>query len=307
MSGAARSPADRLFDYVPSSGIKVPGSAGGNSNAGNPNADTSGSVTPSVTTEPMTIEPTTTQPRTTIPRSSEPTFTNPFDTVRPNSPAGERVPTTRSTLEDPVVPAPVAPSPAPSTRTPNSIQPNSIPAADDPFALPKGTQNEAPRSVEPTPITTGRPILPTENNVVPDVKPELPETKPVFDDPFAPQSTSSPNTDNKSNIGPALEAPTKKPLPAASDDPFAEPAPSTTQLEPMDAMRTWVDVTGKHRIRGQLQEILAEQGKVRILKETGRFTTVPLEKLGPDDRQFVAGHTTARGGESAKLAASSSR
>jgi hypothetical protein len=49
--------------------------------------------------------------------------------------------------------------------------------------------------------------------------------------------------------------------------------------------RHWVDNTGDFQIRGRL--ILILDGKVRILKETGRTTTVPLSRLSPADREYV--------------------
>ena len=39
-------------------------------------------------------------------------------------------------------------------------------------------------------------------------------------------------------------------------------------------MRQWVDDSGSFRVEGRL--ILILDGKVRLLKETGRTTTVPL-------------------------------
>jgi hypothetical protein len=50
-------------------------------------------------------------------------------------------------------------------------------------------------------------------------------------------------------------------------------------------MRQWVDDTGTFRVKGQL--ILILEGKVRLLKETGRTTTVPLTRLSAADRQYV--------------------
>lgn len=97
-------------------------------------------------------------------------------------------------------------------------------------------------------------------------------------------------------------APANEPQPPATpmsepvlDNPFAEPAPdrlSTTQrpLEPADAMRLWIDVTGKHQIRGQMKKILVAEQKVRILKDTGKYTTVPFARLSESDRTFVARH-----------------
>jgi SLA1 homology domain 1, SHD1 len=50
-------------------------------------------------------------------------------------------------------------------------------------------------------------------------------------------------------------------------------------------VRQWVDDTGTFRVKGRL--ILILDGKVRVLKETGRTTTVPLTRLSAADRQYV--------------------
>ena len=50
-------------------------------------------------------------------------------------------------------------------------------------------------------------------------------------------------------------------------------------------MRQWVDDSGTFRVQGRL--ILILEGKVRLLKETGRTTTVPLQRLSEADRAYV--------------------
>jgi hypothetical protein len=50
-------------------------------------------------------------------------------------------------------------------------------------------------------------------------------------------------------------------------------------------MRLWTDNTGKHQVRASLVMVL--DGKVRLKKETGRFTTVPLTRLSVGDLTFV--------------------
>lgn len=49
--------------------------------------------------------------------------------------------------------------------------------------------------------------------------------------------------------------------------------------------REWVDDSGTFHVKGRL--ILILDGKVRLLKETGRTTTVPMERLSAADRQYV--------------------
>lgn len=77
---------------------------------------------------------------------------------------------------------------------------------------------------------------------------------------------------------PAAEPPAEPAAPA-SDDPFS------TSINGQLPVRQWVDNTGDFRISGRLLLIL--DGKVRILKETGRTTTVPVERLSEGDREYV--------------------
>jgi hypothetical protein len=50
-------------------------------------------------------------------------------------------------------------------------------------------------------------------------------------------------------------------------------------------VREWVDDSGLFRVRGRLIGVL--DGKARILKESGRTTTVPTTRLSTADRGYV--------------------
>jgi hypothetical protein len=65
-------------------------------------------------------------------------------------------------------------------------------------------------------------------------------------------------------------------LPAAHVAPAAESS---------NAMRTWTDNTGKYRINARL--VIVGEGSVRLLKDTGKYTTVPFNRLSSDDLNFV--------------------
>jgi hypothetical protein len=52
-----------------------------------------------------------------------------------------------------------------------------------------------------------------------------------------------------------------------------------------EPMRLWTDNTGKFQVRARLLVIL--DGKVRLLKDTGRTTTVPFNRLSKGDLAFV--------------------
>ena len=54
---------------------------------------------------------------------------------------------------------------------------------------------------------------------------------------------------------------------------------------PTDPTRLWTDDTGMHQIRGRVAQVLP--GHVRILKENGRYTTVPFSRLSEADLAFV--------------------
>jgi hypothetical protein len=65
--------------------------------------------------------------------------------------------------------------------------------------------------------------------------------------------------------------------PAVEDDPFS----SNGQLP----NRSWVDNTGRYTISGRLVKVL--DGKVRLLKDNGKFSTVEMRRLSAGDRQYV--------------------
>ncbi len=49
--------------------------------------------------------------------------------------------------------------------------------------------------------------------------------------------------------------------------------------------RTWTDDTGSFKVNAKLVVVL--DGKVRLQKETGKFTTVPFDRLSSGDLKFV--------------------
>ncbi len=56
-------------------------------------------------------------------------------------------------------------------------------------------------------------------------------------------------------------------------------------------MRVWTDSTGNFTVRARL--VVVFDGHVRLQKETGRFTTVPLERLSKPDLAFVESHVVS--------------
>ena len=60
--------------------------------------------------------------------------------------------------------------------------------------------------------------------------------------------------------------------------------------------RHWVDNTGNFSCDGRMLQLV--DGKVRILKATGRTTTVPLARLSQGDLDFVNRQASAKQAES---------
>jgi hypothetical protein len=56
-------------------------------------------------------------------------------------------------------------------------------------------------------------------------------------------------------------------------------------------MRIWSDNTGKYTCVGRLIEI--EPHRIRLLKENGNTSTVPIERLSLRDLRFVHAQTLA--------------
>ena len=50
-------------------------------------------------------------------------------------------------------------------------------------------------------------------------------------------------------------------------------------------MRTWTDSTGSFEVIGRVYDISV--GSVRLLKDNGRFTTVPMHRLSRADQDYV--------------------
>jgi hypothetical protein len=63
-------------------------------------------------------------------------------------------------------------------------------------------------------------------------------------------------------------------------------------------LRQWVDNTGKYSCNGRLVRFL--DGKVRLFKENGRTTTVPLYRLSAADLEFVHRQASAQQSEAVR-------
>jgi hypothetical protein len=94
--------------------------------------------------------------------------------------------------------------------------------------------------------------------------------------------------------------PKEQPKADSLDDLFGPPAPKPAAADPFGMrepaelpMRTWVDNTGNFQVTAKLVEVL--DGKIRLLKETGKTTTVEMQRLSEVDRQYVQTLMAQRG------------
>jgi len=166
---------------------------------------------------------------------------------------------------------------APPATATDAAEPSLLPAGITPKvpaklpskALAEPIRQPAFPSVDDDPFA-----LPPPSTAVPQ------PPRPIDDDPFAPLPSSAPPA--KPSTVPLTTKPTSK----LADSLL----PSADGQLPL---REWIDDSGHFRVKARL--ILILDGKVRLLKETGRTTTVPVDRLSTADRQYIA-QVTARYG-----------
>ena len=235
------------------------------------------------------------------------------------SPAVEFTPaepvTPQPTLDQDVPPAP--PEPAPVERTPPVPRETFTPA---PAAVEPAPVTPAPREITPpaaTPIPAPAPAPAPSAEVEdlfsqPETTPVDPQTKPAepaeVEDLFKePEAAPAKPTDEVDDLFKDLDAPSgnkaaASEAPAAPNEPskevedlFSEPAGPMAAAEPKsdsaDGMRLWSDNTGEFQVRARL--VVVGKTHVRLLKDTGKFTTVPYSRLSQTDLAFVRTQTDA--------------
>ncbi len=129
------------------------------------------------------------------------------------------------------------------------------PAADTPLDDLFGAPADEPAAEAPAGDTLDDLFAPAAEEEKPAAKPADGES---LDDLFAPPANNAP-----------------------ADDPFGTSQREDRQLP----MRTWVDNTGNYQVRARLIVILDDA--VRLLKETGTTTTVPMRRLSEGDALYV--------------------
>ena len=131
--------------------------------------------------------------------------------------------------------------------TPPAKEPAKTPAKD-PLDDLFGDIKDKPAKTAPAPAKDAKPVDPA------DIFAPKPEDKPAT--PAAPKAPAAPGK---------------------VKDPF--------ETRHVPAMRQWVDNTGNFRVTARLVAIL--DGQVRLHKENGKTTTVPMRRLSDTDRQYV--------------------
>lgn len=156
-----------------------------------------------------------------------------------------------------------AETPAPAETKPEPEKPAE--EAEDPFGKPAA----APATDDGQAVASATEEVKTE--IVNDVDD-------LFGDPIQ-QVKRLPKTEEPQKEEPAAAIEDER---QATEDPLADPFKASSTGYPV---RKWLDVTGNFQTTGKLIAIL--DGKVRILKETGKTTTVPFERLSDVDRDYV--------------------
>jgi hypothetical protein len=236
----------------------------------------------------------------------------PRPSLPPEAAPSQPAPTPAPSFEEPApTPAP-AETPAPPAAEPLPGEPlPGEPAATPPAAEPPAAE---PPAAEEMPA---EPAKPAED--VDDLFKDAPAEKPAEPAPGAEPAKPSDDLDKlfdtpdkKASTSPEKATPSelenlfsepKEPTPMSTDNRpsrelvaeaerlFAMPAVTPVAApaaETSDTMRLWTDNTGKFRVRARL--VVVGPAHVRLLKENGKFTTVPFSRLSQGDLAFVRRH-----------------
>ncbi len=222
---------------------------------------------------------------------AEPALTDPA----PAAPAGNDLFGT-----PPAEPMPAAPAGDDLFGTPPAEPMPAAPAGDDPFGAPALPANDnlfgEPPAAAPadnlfdTPATDA---APSNDNLFGEPEPASPAPPSNVDDLFGTPASLEPSEPGADVIGqptsveatgndlndlfgtPAIP---EQEQPAVS----SEPAP---EVDFFKSTRTWHDNTGLFQIDAKLVAIFSDS--VRLIKENGKFCTLPVRRLSEDDKRFV--------------------
>ncbi|MFN7447242.1 MAG: SHD1 domain-containing protein [Pirellula sp.] len=246
----------------------------------NPPAKANESLDDVFGTKPDSVLPGADAPKVAPATTTPPANATGLDSVfgEPETPKADIKPATKDAVDD------LFGEPAPTKETPKADAKSDL---DDLFGDPaKAAPTEAPAATPPA-ATAPAATPPAADPSLDDLfgKPVSTEEKPqstgdgLFDDLFAPKQPAS---------EPA--APVKTP---------AAPKNNSDELDKLFGIgsftapsqfngaefKTWVDNTGTYSVKGRLAVIYSD--KVKLLKENGKFTTVPLDRLSDRDYEYV--------------------
>ncbi len=227
-----------------------------------------------------------------MPEATEPEATEPDDglfgpiTEEATTPATEPEATT-----PPVTPPSTTPATPPTEESEDIFGPTSEPGESTPPATTPTTPAETPETDTDDLFGTST----TEETPAPSTPaPTEPTTdEGATDDLFGEGAGTTEDAATPPTEG--AEA-TETPADEATDDDNIFGTSTGILREPgglaSAEVRTWIDNTGKHSCRGRLVRFL--DGHVRILKDNGRTTTVPLYRLSTNDLSFVNRQASAQ-------------
>jgi hypothetical protein len=238
---------------------------------------------------------------------------DPEDKPAEEKPAEEKPAEEKPAEEKPADPAPVEeekpadPAPAeekPAEEAPAEEKPaDPAPAEENPAEEPKATEEPAAPAEEEMKKEDAAGLEPMDEPAAEETKTEEPAVEePKTEEPAAEEpKTEEPKKPAKGTddlFGPPKVS--KLPVPVAAT-PARVQDDGSIQFDGDD--RDWLDNTGRHGCRGRLVLIL--DGKVRILKDNGKTSTVAMRRLSFADVEYV--NTQARNARAVVITASTAQ
>jgi hypothetical protein len=174
------------------------------------------------------------------------------------------------------------PTPPPAETTPSE----DLFSAPSPESTPPAATELPPAAEEPAAPAADDLFEPSEPAAESAAPAETP-SEPAGDDLFGPPAETAPAEE-----APAEEAPAEE-----EDDLFGDAGTILRQPGGLASveLRGWIDNTGAHSCRGRMIKML--DGKVQLLKDNGRTTTVSLSRLSEADLAFVNRQASAHRAE----------
>ncbi|MEX2316907.1 MAG: SHD1 domain-containing protein [Pirellulales bacterium] len=214
--------------------------------------------------------------------------------------------TPRQTIQEPTQPQRTTPvddvfGPAGGGGATQPTTPTTPPGGDLFERMPTGGAATTPTTPTTTPTTPQTPTTTPAGGGLEDLFPPTGGggTTPTGGGATPPAGGATPPGDTKSTPLDDLFPPTggggaiTPTTPPAGNDPFKSSAVLRESGGlASDQDREWVDNTGRYTTRGRLVTFL--DGHVRLLKENGRTTTVPLARLSQNDLEFVNRQASAQ-------------